>query len=185
MALWGKTDANGSKPKYVNLTNYPAGSQLIFVDATEAAAASNKSKGITGPGWWIYSERVDSSGATRYYAEQLVFIKNTTGSGDAADDLFVPDASVTIAFTVQPVSGAPTSGNLTFTSTAVATPGGTVTYQWQRKLATQQNFSNLSGQTASSLALTGLTGADVGVKYRVKAAGAGAKAVLSNVVEIL
>ena len=28
--------------------------QLIFVDTTEDGIASNKSRGIDGPGWWLY-----------------------------------------------------------------------------------------------------------------------------------
>ena len=33
-----------------SITDY----QLVFVDTTEDGIASNKSRGIDGPGWWLY-----------------------------------------------------------------------------------------------------------------------------------
>jgi hypothetical protein len=55
----------------------------------------------------------------------------------------------------------------TFTITA-ASDSGSVVYQWQVQTATGTRWSNISGANSASLALTGLTTADSGKKYRVK-----------------
>ena len=59
MALWGKTDAPASVPKWLeddtNNTNKSNDKDnAVFVDLTEAGVASNRAKGLTGPGWWLY-----------------------------------------------------------------------------------------------------------------------------------
>ena len=45
---------------------------------------------------------------------------------------------------------------------------GTLTYQWQKRTSTSGRFSNVSGATSASLALTGQTAANTGNQYRVK-----------------
>jgi hypothetical protein len=85
MPLWGKTDAAGSRPNWINLSTYPAGTQLVFVDVTEAQQEANKKKGITGAGWWLVREYVDSTGTVRYKVENEVSLSIAAGvSGDAA-----------------------------------------------------------------------------------------------------
>ena len=70
----------------------------VFVSDEEAAVASNRAKGITGPGWWLYHT---SNG--RHFAECLVPMKGGTVAqatvgddgvtGDTADeDLIVADS---------------------------------------------------------------------------------------------
>ncbi len=66
MALWGKTDADGSRPKYLGTADL---AKAIFVDITEAQQETNKKRGITGAGWWLYSTYTDAAGATRYKTE--------------------------------------------------------------------------------------------------------------------
>lgn len=180
MALWGKTDATLSRPKWVNLSNYPAGTQLVFVDLTEAQVASNRTKGIDGPGWWLHREYTDSNGQIRYKSELLVTIQETAANaGDAVDDLFVPDVTTTIAISSQPTNQTSVLGEATFAVTAALTPAGTATYQWQVKVGTA-GWADVSAATGASLALTGVVAGDTGKQYRVVVGGAGSKKVTSN-----
>lgn len=182
MPLWGKTDVVGSRPKWINLSNYPAGTQLLFVDLTEAQVASNRTKGIDGPGWWLHREYTDSKGQIRYKSELVVALQETAANaGDAADDLFVPDTTTTIAISAQPTNQTTVDGEATFEVTAALTPVGTVTYQWQfQAAANTETWANVVGATSASLALTGRTVANTGDKYRVVVGGAGSKKVTSN-----
>jgi hypothetical protein len=180
MSLWGKTDAVGSRPKWIDLTNYPANTQLVFVDLTEAQAASNRAKGIDGPGWWLHREYTDSDGQIRYKSELVVTLQETAANaGDAADDLFVPDVTTTIAISAQPTNQTTVAGAATFSVTAALTPPGTATYQWQSKVGTA-GWANVVGATNTSLALTGRVLADSGTQYRVVVGGAGSKKVTSD-----
>lgn len=181
MALWGMTDAEVSRPKHINLNNYPAGTQLVFVDATEAATETNKSKGIKGPGWYLYNEYTDSDGQVRYKTELVVAMSIAAAdAGDAVDDLTVPDVEVLVAITAQPTDQTAVAGAATFSVTATLNPAGTLTYQWQSKAAGATRWSNVTGATSTSLALTGLVEADSGTQYRVVVGGAGAKKVTSS-----
>ena len=69
----------------------------------------------------------------------------------------------------------------TFSVTA-AVGTGTLIYQWQVQTASQTTkWSNITGATSSSLALTGLLVGDSGKKYRVKIGGsAGGEEVISS-----
>lgn len=181
MPLWGKTDAEASKPKFVNLANYPEGTQLVFVDETEAQVESNKTKGITGAGWYLYREYTDSNGQVRYKTELLVSMATPAATaGDAADDTTVPDATVTVAISVQPANQTTTLGAATFSVTAALTPAGTVTYQWQKKAVNDTRWAIVSGATSASLVLASQTSANNGDQYRVVVGGAGAKKVTSS-----
>jgi hypothetical protein len=91
MALWGKTDALASAPKFLEdaVANTNKSHDLdnaVFVSDEEAAIASNRAKGLTGPGWWLYHQ--DANG--RHHAECLVPMK-----GGTVDQATVGDAGVT------------------------------------------------------------------------------------------
>ena len=84
MALWGKTDTLADAPKWLSAdANNPNKSNdkdnAVFVDLTEAAVASNRAKGLTGPGWWLYH-----TANGRHFAECLVPMK--VSAVDAGDD---------------------------------------------------------------------------------------------------
>lgn len=181
MALWGKTDIEASRPKYVNLSNYPAGTQLVFVDATEAQVPSNKTKGITGAGWYLTREWTDSDGKPRYWAECLVAMAVTAvAAGDAADDLVVPDVNTVIAISVQPSNQTTVLGAATFSVTAAFSSGtGTLAYQWQKKVGSGR-WTAVAGATSASLVLADQLEANDGDLYRVIVSGGGAKAVTSD-----
>jgi hypothetical protein len=101
----------------------------------------------------------------------------------AADTLTIDGADI---------GGVSTTDDLTITVDTVATAAatfsvtaaadsGSVVYQWQVQTATGTRWSNISGANSASLALTGLTTADSGKKYRVKLTStAGAEEVTSN-----
>lgn len=179
MALWGKTDASGSKPKYLNATD---AANAVFVSAEEAVLGTNKSKGITGAGWWIVKEYTDAAGVTRYKTECVVAmsVANAT-SGDAADDAKVSDVEVTITIGTQPTAQTAVDGEATF-SVVASVNNGTLTYQWQKKESGATRWTNISGATSASLALTGLTNAaDNNDQYRVVlGSSSGAKKVNSD-----
>lgn len=85
MSSWGKTDVAGDKPKFLNTADK---ARCFFVDSTEAQVASNRAKGITGPGWWILT-----TAGSRTKAECLVPMDVTAvAAGDAADDATIADA---------------------------------------------------------------------------------------------
>jgi hypothetical protein len=165
MALWNNTDAELSKPKYLNAADK---AKTVFVSTEEAILKTNKDKGITGGGWWLVNEYKDSSGASRYKSECLVAMSVANAvSGDAADDAIVADVEVTLTISAQPTAQTTVSGGATFSITATAS-SGTVTYQWQRALAaTPTRFANVSGATSASLAITGQLAGDTGNLYRV------------------
>ena len=105
MALWGKTDAAASVPKWLetdaNNTNKSNDEDLaVFVDLTEAGIAANRAKGLKTPGWNLYHTYTDQNGATRHKSESLVPMKVTAVdagdlgvTGDTADeDAIVADS---------------------------------------------------------------------------------------------
>lgn len=71
MALWGKTDSEENKPKYLT-----AGEKAITtgLTAAEATDPSNKAVGKNTAGWVKYTTYTAASGETRNKAETLVAI---------------------------------------------------------------------------------------------------------------
>lgn len=185
MPLWGKTDAEGSKPKYLTAADK---AKAVFVSAEEALLATNKSKGITGAGWWLLNEYTGSNGETRYKAEHLIAmtVANAT-SGDAADDAKVSDVEVVITINTQPDPTAYYFDEaLTLTVDASVTTGN-LTYQWQKKANTEgARWANISGATSASYTTPVLTQADDGTEYRVVlGSDSGAKKVTSDVAKAI
>ena len=85
----------------------------------------------------------------------------------------------TVTISAHPSNQTASSGSATFSVTASASRGS-VSYQWQEQIS--GSFGNLSGDTASTLSLTGLTYAnDNGRVFRVVVSGTdGATSVNSN-----
>lgn len=159
---------------------------LVFVDTTEVDVASNKSRGITGPGWWLYNTYNTAAGDTRHKAECLAFVHATAAAaGDDADDTIVADVLETITIDTQPTDQSTVSGAATFTVVASVDQSGTITYQWQKKPAGTTRYADVSGATSASLALTGQTADEDGDKYRVKInTSKGAEEVVSDAVTL-
>ena len=156
---------------------------LLFVDDTEKDIAANKTRGITGPGWWQYRTHVDVSGATRHKAECLAFVHaSASDAGDDTDDTLVADAANTITFSTNNTDKTTSSGGATFVVAVSVTNSGTASFQWQKRLSSSGRFSNVSGATATSLALTGQTADNDGNQYRCKVtSNNGAPEVISDV----
>ena len=184
MALWSNTDAAESKPKWIATADLPF---TFFVDETEAQKKSNKDKGINGAGWWDIREYKDSDGTSRYKTILLVAMTTPFAtSADASDDATVADIEAVITIGTQPTTQAITLGAATFAVVATVAPSGTVTYQWQKALASANTkFANIIGQTASSIILSGQTAANTGDRYRVVVSSTtGAPKVTSNAVPL-
>lgn len=167
--------------------------EILFVDATEAELSENKERGLSGPGWWHYKTYTDAAGDTRHKAEHIAELYVAAGtSGDFTDDAKVADVASAITIAAQPadVSGAADPFTGTFVIGASADSGSLV-FQWQRQTATSTRWVNItgsldggvySGQTASTLTVTGAAKADLdGYKFRVKlTSDAGAEEVISD-----
>ena len=108
------------------------------------------------------------TGGSGFAATDTILVKGSTlGGVDTTNDLTITVATVATAAA-------------TFTVTAAATTGSLV-YQWQRRTGSAGRWTNISGATSSSLALTGLTTSSNGYEYRVKlTSSAGAEEIISN-----
>jgi hypothetical protein len=159
---------------------------LVFVDTTEMSLNENASRGITGPGWWLYESYTTAAGDTRHKAECIAFVHATAAAaGDDSDDTIVADVASAVTISAQPAASTSASGAGTFTltTTTTGTPG-TLTYQWQRQKAGQSRWANVSASldtgityadfTTATLAYSGLAADTLdGYKYRVKITSTG------------
>tara|TARA_B100000427_G_scaffold321278_1_gene321616 strand:- start:1205 stop:2038 length:834 start_codon:yes stop_codon:yes gene_type:complete len=132
---------------------------LVFVDATEASVASNKSRGITGPGWWQYRSYQDHAGSTRHKAECIAALSVAAGAGvgDQADETIAADVLETISITGSTANSTSSSGGGTFAVSAAVDQSGTITYKWQRQTAT--------ATTRWVDVVGGANGLDTGITY--------------------
>ena len=89
MALWGKTDAAGSKPQYLNTAGKAA---VEGISAAEAAVAANKAKGVAHAGWVTTNTYTDAQGVRRNKTEVLVAMSSITGDDNTDDTTIGADA---------------------------------------------------------------------------------------------
>lgn len=182
MALWGKTDATGSVPKFLSAAD---AANAFFVDATEAEQPENIAKGINGPGWWLYTTYNLAGGGVRHKAECLVPIYATAAdAGDQADDAVLVDR--TLAITTQPANQSVVEpAAATFSVVATVSPTTTITYQWQKAESSAPTvWGNLVGATSASYttdatAVAAGAGATNGDLYRVIVSSSGATSITS------
>ena len=167
---------------------------LVFVDTTEDGIASNKSRGISGPGWWLYRTYQTYNGTAKHKAECLVPMKVAVGtSGDDADDTLAADVLETITVGTQPANSTSSSGAGTFVAAFTVDQSGTKSFKWQRQTATATTrWVDITASldtgityadfTTATLAYSGLGGATLdGQNYRVKITSAnGTEEVISN-----
>ena len=131
---------------------------LVFVDTTEDSIASNKTRGISGPGWWLYRSYVSHNGDTKHKAECLVPLKVAAGSaGDFAQDTIDADVLETITVGTQPANSTSSSGAGTFVAAFTVDQSGTKQYKWQRQTA--------SATTRWVDIVGGANGLDTGITY--------------------
>jgi hypothetical protein len=153
----------------------PAGTYTIGAsDYTTDAAGTGATFTITVDGTGAATiDSIDAAGSGFVVDETFTILGSVFDNGsdpagtDGVDDLTFDAATVAAAAA-------------TFSVTASA-DAGSVVYLWQSQTATGTRWVNISGATSASLALTGLTTADTGKKYRVKlTSSAGAEEVISN-----
>ena len=174
-------------------TSTASTTQIIGVSRTEAQLSENKAKGLSSPGWWAYRTYTDAAGSTRHKAECIASFKDGSAiSGDYTDDAWAGDVTSLITISSQPADATvyfPAGAVSTFTSNGAAVvltvtaataantfsvtasstgSGASITYQWQLSTNSGTNFSDVSGATNQTLALTGLTATENGYQYRVK-----------------
>lgn len=157
--------------------------KLLFLDATEAALDSNKSRGLNGGGWWTYRSYTDVSGRTRHKAEKIAALSAAASAsvGDL-EDVITADVANTISFGTNNTDKTTSSGAATFAVVVSVTNSGTASFQWQKRTSSTGRFSNVSGATSTNLALTGQTAANDGNQYRVKVTSDnGAPEVISDI----
>ena len=153
--------------------------ELVFVDTTEDSIASNKTRGISGPGWWQYRTYQTHNGDTKHKAECIVPLKVAAGtSGDLDDDTIAADVLETITVGTQPANSTSSSGAGTFVAAFTVDQSGTKQYKWQRQTATATTrwvdiTANLdtgityADFTTATLAYSSLGGTTLnGYKYR-------------------
>ena len=168
MALWGKTDATPSIPKYLNATD---AANAFFVDKEEAVQPENIAKGLDSAGWWLYTTYTDSASVVRHKAELLVAMSSASddvsaaNAGDRADDAVVVDRTITID--AQPadtdISGAGTDA--TFTVAASVDPTAALTFQWEVSVDTGSNWTPIAGATNSTLIVAGTSPGPADAEY--------------------
>ena len=158
-----------------SISNY----QLVFVDTTEDGIASNKTRGIDGPGWWLYRTYQTHNGTERHKAEKLASLRVAAGtSGAAADETVVADVLETITVGTQPANSTSSSCAGTFVAAFTVDQSGTKVYKWQRQTASATTrWVDISASldtgityanfTTATLAYSGLAGTTLnGYKYR-------------------
>ena len=195
MSLYGRTDSNANKTQAGLARGNGSGSvseTIVFVDAAEAVLNENKTRGITGPGWWAYKTYTDGAGNTRHKAECLAFISNPDGTETQSDDTIAADVASAVTITGQPASATTVSGAATFTVTTSTTgTPGTLVYAWQRLAPGSTRWVNIGATTDGSiytdyttatLSVAGVTDDSLdGTAYRVKITSTGGtEEVISN-----
>jgi hypothetical protein len=141
------------------------------VTGTSDGAGTGATFTITRDGTGAIAIVTKTAAGSGYAQGETITISGADiGGVDVTDDLTIGVSAVATAAA-------------TFTVTAADAPDlGDIVYQWQTQTATGTRWTNVSGGTSASLALTGLTTADSGKKYRVKLTStAGATEVISDV----
>ena len=146
--------------------------QIVAVSLAEAQLSTNKSRGISSPGWWAYRTYTDASGTTRHKSELIASYKDGSAiSGDFTDDLVAGDAASAVSISTQPANAsveADGSNTATFSVTAAKTGAGSLTYQWQISTDEGASFSDISSANAASHETAAVVAGDDQNQYRVK-----------------
>jgi hypothetical protein len=172
MSLYKAEDSNAAKTAVeATLVADTSGATVVFIDATEAALAANRNRGLVSPGWWSYQTYTDAAGNTRHKSECLVNIQDpeANASETQADDSIAADVAAAIAISSQPADAAVAVGAaMSLAVTATGTPPGDaslLTYQWQKKSGNR--FANVAGATAATYTVGTYAATNAGT-YRVK-----------------
>lgn len=159
------------KPKFTQHDTHFTANQIFGVDESEIAVNTS----LTHAGWVGIITYVDSSGELRTKTETLVAMSGiTTGTttyssaGDAADDVTLPDVTITI--TSQPASvGVGTTQTATFSVVATAVPNtAPLSYQWKKSTTVGgSTYADIAGAINPSVSIANNGTANNGYRYRV------------------
>jgi hypothetical protein len=160
MPLWGNTDTEADKPKYLSSTEKAL---CFFVDTTEAASDANRAKGIKIPGWVRVFSYTDTHGNERSKVETLVSMAiSADDAGDGPDDTVVGDGQLKI--TQQPKSIEVAEGEDAVFEVVASDMDGS--FQWQVRAGGVGQYVNITGATSATLTVAEVTEANNGDKYR-------------------
>jgi hypothetical protein len=179
MALWGKTDAEESRPNWINLDLYPEGTQLVFVDETEAQIEENKARGIKGTGWYLLYEYTGSGNTPRKKAELVVAMRVSAEDAGDNDDL----VNFVLVISEQPqdvevVEGEPANFSVDYSFTIGTAE---VDIQWQRFDDVAEEWEDIEGETDFDLAVTETNFGNNGTQFRAVLSVDGDEVAVSDV----
>jgi hypothetical protein len=179
---------------YANLTNVPS----TFAPSAHQHAVGD----VTG-----LQTALDSKSATSHAHNYVTALNSLTGgvtlaagsgvtlstsgstltiAATATDDAdggfyegYVPANTITIG--TQPTAQTASGGAATFSVSATSSPGGTISYQWQKQDGGYGSYVDVDGATSASLSLTGLLNTvDDADLYRVVVSATNAASVTST-----
>jgi hypothetical protein len=163
------------QPKYAlgvgqTVTRGSVNPSLVYgVDYVEVGAAATTVFAVAHSGWVaVGATYIDSEGNLRCKSEVLVAggIDATAGT-DADDDTRFPDPVITI--TSQPASvGVGTTATATFSVVATVYPDyAPLSYQWQESDDAGLTFTNLTGETSTSVSIANTDASKDQYEYQV------------------
>ena len=170
------------------------GAAVVVTVTAKATAAHTFSVTAASTGQAAAFDGAANAGATGSRTAGTYAISATGGTGSGATFSVVIAANGSASITMTNGGGGYTD-NDTLTLSRTGTYGGasnvtvnvnginngTLTYQWQKRTSSSGRFSNVSGATSATLALTSQVAANNGNQFRVKVNnGVGATEVTSN-----
>lgn len=181
-----------TQPQSVTLTSGTAAAFSISATTPGTGLAYQWQSSPDGTNWTNISGATSTSysitGATQTGNDGYRYrcIVSSSGYDDATSNAAVLTVAP-ISVTTQPTNqtGAPVSGvtepayTASFTA-AASSPAGAPTIQWQLSTDGGSTFSDVSGQTSSTISLASLTSADSGKRYRARFARSGWTNISSN-----
>lgn len=132
---------------------------VVFVDEIEALVPANRLKGIKTPGWMVYNEFVNSSGATRYKHDVLIAmtIPAAVAGDSTVDNAIVGNTQFVVS--AQPLAVV-TNGGIAVSYTVAA--AGATSYQWQIRTGGAGQYTNIANAGIYSNATTAILGLSTG-----------------------
>ena len=138
--------------EYVILGGDSNNYDLVFVDNDEQNISTNKLRGLSSPGWWMYRSHSDASGRTRHKAECIAHLNVSSAiAGDYNDDSIVADVVDTITVTTSPSDSISVNGNGSFSAAATNTDSADIVYRWQRQKTNAVRWIDISANLDSSI----------------------------------
>lgn len=147
MALWNNTDAEDSKPKYLNEDDKAA---TIGIDVAEASDSDNKEIGLGTPGWVKYTTYVDSGGQTRHKSEVLVAMSSIVGDSDTLE----PNPTVTIDVQPENVTVEDPEEAVFTVEASTDNDPTELEYQWEVSVNSGVDWTEITGADESTLTIT-------------------------------